>query len=66
MLVVSSSRLEKDLEDKLVKNHADTEFRFHKNIRDAIPDIPAADVLITYGEDLTDEIIYSTKELKWI
>ncbi|MGV3488749.1 MAG: D-2-hydroxyacid dehydrogenase, partial [Tuberibacillus sp.] len=53
-------------QDQLVKNHPEIEFRFHKNIHDAIPDIPAADVLITYGEDLTDEIIYSTKELKWI
>jgi phosphoglycerate dehydrogenase-like enzyme len=66
MLVVSSARIRVDLQNQLIKNHPDIDFSFHKNIKEAEGEIPLAEVLITYGEDLSPEIIEEAKNLRWI
>lgn len=42
------------------------EARVHPSIAEAMNDLPDAEILITYGEDLTDEIIARCVQLKWI
>lgn len=66
MKVVSSAKLKTKLKEKLITKYPQLEFCFLKDMDEAIDDLQNADVLITYGEDLTDEIISSAKRLKWI
>lgn len=66
MLVVSSARIQTALQNQLIKNHPDIDFSFYKNINEVADDLPLAEVLITYGEDLTNEIIDHAKNLRWI
>jgi phosphoglycerate dehydrogenase-like enzyme len=42
------------------------DIRVHRNIQDAEADLPVADILLTYGEDLTPEIIDKCTNLKYI
>lgn len=66
MFVLSSARIQNDLQTQLVNNHPDIDFRFYRRMNEAIADLPQAEILITYGEDLTDELIESAKSLRWI
>ena len=42
------------------------EARVHPSILEALDDLPDAEIMITYGEDLTPEIIGKCVQLKWI
>jgi phosphoglycerate dehydrogenase-like enzyme len=42
------------------------DIRVHPGISEAETDLPHAQILITYGEDLTDDIIARCAQLKWI
>lgn len=66
MKIVSSAKLKTRIKERLISNYPDFEFSFRKDINEAIGDLVEADVFITYGEDLTDEIIVQAKNLKWI
>lgn len=66
MKIVSSANFKTEIKDKLIRTYSGVTFRFFGNIEEAESDLTDADVLITYGEDLTDEIIGKTEKLKWI
>jgi phosphoglycerate dehydrogenase-like enzyme len=66
MIIVSSARIKEDLQNRLMKNHPDCTFHFHKRMSDALGDLVEADILITYGEDVTAEILRQAARLKWI
>ena len=53
-----------DLQKQLVDRFPEIEFAFCKGIVDS--DLETAEVIVTYGEDLTDEHIAKAKNLKWI
>lgn len=42
------------------------DFSFHKDMEGAEVYLPEAEVLLTYGEDLTPDLIRKAKKLKWI
>lgn len=42
------------------------EARVHPNVQEAMDDLPFAEIMITYGEDLTPQIIENCVQLKWI
>ncbi|MFN7252891.1 MAG: D-2-hydroxyacid dehydrogenase [Anaerobacillus sp.] len=66
MKIVASTKLKSELKEKLIANYPELKFYFFKNMAEAIDDLLDADVFITYGEDLTEEIIMKVKKLKWI
>lgn len=66
MRVVSTSKLRTKLREDLVVSFPDAHFDFYPNIKDAEQALPDAEVLITYGEDLTDREIQLAGQLKWI
>jgi phosphoglycerate dehydrogenase-like enzyme len=66
MKIVVSTKLKSYLKEKLITNYPELQFYFYKNIAEATDDLLDADVFITYGEDLTEEIIMKAKKLKWI
>lgn len=53
-----------DLQKQLVDEFPEVEFAFRKGIVDE--DIETAEVIVTYGEDLTDDHIANAHNLKWI
>jgi len=66
MIIVSIAGIKKELQTQLIHNHPDVDFRFYKKMNEAEKDLPVADAIITYGENLTAENIQSANHLKWI
>ncbi len=66
MVVVTSAKIRRDIREYLVKTYSHFDFRFHTHISEAENDLKIADILITYGEDLTESHINSATNLKWI
>lgn len=66
MLVITSCNIKENLKEKLIRQYPEATFRFYNNIHEAEKDLPEAEILLTYGEDLTDEHIELANRLKWI
>lgn len=65
-MILSSGRLKDEIKEELKRRFPDEEFRFYSKMKEASVDLAQAEVLITYGEDLTDELVAKAKSLKWI
>lgn len=66
MLVVSTAMLTEEVRNDLTSTYPNQTFEFFPNIDEANERLPEAEVLITYGEDLTPEYIHQMIKLKWI
>lgn len=66
MKVLSSCKVKRDIQKELIQNYPSVSFQFCKHIGEAKDYLSEVEILITYGEDLTDELIDQAKELKWI
>ncbi|MFD2925185.1 D-2-hydroxyacid dehydrogenase [Halobacillus naozhouensis] len=67
MKVVSAiKRVPEDIKARLKNNFEQVEFFFCHGMKEAKALIAEADVLITYGEDVTPEMIGEAVNLKWI
>ncbi|MDL4841881.1 D-2-hydroxyacid dehydrogenase [Aquibacillus rhizosphaerae] len=66
MLVISTTKLTKDIRNNLINSYPSLDFRFYENIEKASDQLSNAEVMLTYGEDLTKEIIEKSTNLKWI
>lgn len=66
MKVVSTVLPNKTINEQITAKFPQVDFRFYKNIEKAQSDFSDADIFITFGNDLTEELIYSAERLKWI
>ncbi|GGH87511.1 phosphoglycerate dehydrogenase-like enzyme [Pullulanibacillus pueri] len=66
MRVLSTTRLQGDLEAQLQAKFPQVRFAFFSSIDRVTSHLSEADVLLTYGEDLTAEHIEQATDLKWI
>lgn len=66
MNIVSTTRLNEEIRESLIKKYDDVTFRFFENIEEADSSLEEAEILITFGEDLTEQTIDRMKCLKWI
>lgn len=66
MKIVTTFRVKEELQNELKSLFKGDLFSFFSNITEALTDLEDVDILITYGEDLTQEIIDKAKKLKWI
>ncbi|MDG5786281.1 D-2-hydroxyacid dehydrogenase [Evansella sp. AB-P1] len=66
MKVVSSAKIRRDIRERLVTNYPELSFSFYTNIEAAEKELLDADILITYGEDVTSKHIEKCVRLKWI
>lgn len=66
VLVLSMNRLTEDTERKLQESNQSITFVFASNDDEIKTAIKKAEVILTYGEDLTEEHINEAKQLKWI
>src|SRR5690606_31814277 len=66
MKIVSSARIKSKIREHLLQSCRGDDCRFFGSIEEVQDELTKADVLITYGEDLTDEHIEKAENLKWI
>ena len=66
MKVVSVIFPPEEIRESLIESYKGCDFHFFKGIKNAGEHIEDMDVLITYGEDLDDQIINKASRLKWI
>ncbi|SDK33735.1 D-2-hydroxyacid dehydrogenase [Sediminibacillus albus] len=66
MIILSSAPLPEDIRKHLQANYPTYDFHFCNDIEEARPLLSKAEVLLTYGEDLTDTLIDEAEQLKWI
>lgn len=66
MYALSTTTLTKEIRKQLIENYPSVKFEFVENIDLAETTLPKADILLTYGEDLTAEHIENAQQLKWI
>mgnify|MGYP001953539326 CR=1 FL=1 len=64
--ILSTTRLKGGLEEALTHEFPQVSFEFCSNINEASSSLGEAHIIITYGEDLTEEHIQSALNLKWI
>ncbi|PRO65494.1 D-2-hydroxyacid dehydrogenase [Alkalicoccus urumqiensis] len=66
MIVVSSAGLSSERTKELEEEFPEVDFRFHPSMKEAEQDLPEAEVLLTFGEDVDEEHITMAASLKWI
>ncbi|MCF6412014.1 D-2-hydroxyacid dehydrogenase [Pseudalkalibacillus salsuginis] len=66
MFILSSGKVRYSIQDDVKEKYPDIRFQFCQNIKEAKEYIEDAEILLTYGEDLTAEIINKAHRLKWI
>jgi phosphoglycerate dehydrogenase-like enzyme len=65
-MILSSGRLRDEIKAQMKEQFPEEEFHFHNKMKEAAVDLDKAEVLITYGEDLTDHFLEKADSLKWI
>ncbi|WP_349409508.1 D-2-hydroxyacid dehydrogenase [Pseudalkalibacillus sp. SCS-8] len=66
MYILSSAKLKTRIKEELQNEYPEIEFQFCQNINEAEGFLHKADVLLSYGEDLTPQLIHQAERLKWI
>lgn len=64
MKIYSSILPAETLQEDVKKEFPQVSFEFHKGIKEEL--FLNAEIFLTYGEDLTEELIYKADKLKWI
>ncbi|MGY0692512.1 D-2-hydroxyacid dehydrogenase [Virgibacillus sp. FSP13] len=65
-MILFSAKLSSKHQTKLAQHFPDQHFRFHENMNEAKNDLAEAEVLVTFGDDLTVELLAKARNLKWI
>lgn len=66
MVILFSAKLADKHQEQLVARFPNQEFLFCQDMKEAAQHLERAAVLVTYGDDVTEEIIYQSPKLKWI
>ncbi|WP_191559599.1 D-2-hydroxyacid dehydrogenase [Metabacillus idriensis] len=66
MKILSTVKLPAYLKEELEKEFPEDHFDFDKKINEVQKEIAETEVILTYGEDLSAEIIGQAKKLKWV
>lgn len=66
MFILSTTRLTAEIEQQLTEDFSDFIFKYTNNIEEAEKHLTEADILLTYGSDITVKHIQVAESLKWI
>lgn len=66
MKIVSTAKMSERHQEKLRTEFPGCKFFFHPHMKEAEEDVQDADVLVTYGEDITPENAAGMRNLRWI
>ncbi|MBN6187921.1 D-2-hydroxyacid dehydrogenase [Aneurinibacillus sp. BA2021] len=64
--IVSTAKMSERHQEKLRTEFPGCKFFFHPHMKEAEEDVQDADVLVTYGEDITPENAAGMRNLRWI
>ncbi|HLR41105.1 MAG TPA: D-2-hydroxyacid dehydrogenase, partial [Virgibacillus sp.] len=64
--ILFSAKLSYQDKERLQENYPEQSFTFCENMNEAKKYLEEADILVTYGEDLTSELVTQAVKLKWI
>ncbi|QDP39428.1 D-2-hydroxyacid dehydrogenase [Radiobacillus deserti] len=66
MNILSTAKLPEQIKEELLHTYPRMTFHFHSKMEEALPYLKDAEILLTYGEDLNEELIDQATALKWI
>lgn len=66
MFILSSCKIKRSIQEHLRTIYSNLTFQFCSDMGEAKKFLPEADILLTYGEDLDDDLVQLAKKLKWI
>ncbi|TDL77749.1 D-2-hydroxyacid dehydrogenase [Peribacillus frigoritolerans] len=66
MKILSTVKLPSYLKEELVNEFPNLDFNFDNRINDVLNEVKEAEVILTYGEDLTADIVGQAIGLKWL
>ncbi|MED4352489.1 D-2-hydroxyacid dehydrogenase [Schinkia azotoformans] len=66
MKIVTSFNVNPKIQNELMEKFPNIEFSFHKVMKEAVSEIDSAEILVSYGGDLNEEVINKAANLKWI
>ncbi|MRH44670.1 D-2-hydroxyacid dehydrogenase [Aquibacillus halophilus] len=66
MLALSTTKLTSELRTYLQEKYPSLEFQFYRTMEEANDNISEVEIILTYGEDITPDIIDRAGKLKWI
>lgn len=66
MFILSTFLLKEEMQNELREMFPDETFSFYKGMENAKEHLGKSEILLTYGEDLTPELIEQAHQLKWI
>ena len=66
MIVLTTMKVKTTIKEQMEERFPTVQFHWKESIEEAADMLPEADILVTYGEDLTNEAIEKAKNLKWI
>ncbi|HHY72022.1 MAG TPA: D-2-hydroxyacid dehydrogenase [Bacillus bacterium] len=66
MKVLTSFKAIPQIKKELLEKFPNVDFSFQPTMKEAEAELDSAEILVTYGEDLNEELIDKAKKLKWI
>lgn len=66
MLILARVQRNEELEKQLQEQFPNVDFLYIKNQEDIVKHISEAEVFVTYGEDLTEEVLHKAEKLQWV
>lgn len=66
MKIVTSFNVNPKIQNELTEKFPTIEFSFHGAMKEAVTEIDSAEILVSYGGDLNEEVINKAANLKWI
>lgn len=66
MKVVSSANINQTIQQQFKEKYPDIQFVFCENMKKAESEVEEADILITFGNDLSEGHVQLAKQLKWV
>ncbi|TKD68362.1 D-2-hydroxyacid dehydrogenase [Pseudalkalibacillus hwajinpoensis] len=66
MQILSTAKLRSEIREQLKEEYPEVTFQFEQSMKEAEPFLSEAEILLTYGEDLSSDHIEKATRLKWI
>lgn len=66
MFVLTSAKIRRSIQKRMNESYPDLTFSFHESMSEAESELSKAEILITYGDDLTEKLVKKAEQLKWI
>lgn len=66
MEILCTARVKSEIKKRIIEKYPEHHFQFVYGMKEGADFLPHAEILLTYGEDLNDELISQAQKLKWI